>query len=446
MPNLTYVPIQTHSLAGQVAVTFSNIPQTYTDLILEVTVQSSSNSTCYAHFNGDNTNTITYTENVLYANGSGITSARTQNAGGVNLTSWAQYIPTSTTFNITTSRIFNYTSPNVNKVTLSRSHQTNDVRTAINMWNKTEPITQIVVGVTSAAAAGSSVTLYGVEAPLVRVTRSPKASGGNINTDGTYWYHTFRYTSSFIPTTSLTANILVIAGGGGGGWGRGGGGGAGGLLEYASQSLTAQTYTVTVGAGGIGATANGGRGTNGSNSQFAALTASVGGGGGGGGTGSNSGLSGGSGGGAGADSSSSSGNTGGAATSGQGTVGGTYSVSGGSASGGGGGGSDLSYTPGNASGGTLGGVGGRGTHRFNSWLVATNTGVDGYIAGGGGGASQGSTQPLGGLGGGGLGGNSTTNLTKPGMQSTGSGGGGASFNDTKGAEGGSGLIIVRYPV
>jgi hypothetical protein len=443
MPNLTYVPIQTYSLQGTTSVSFTNIPQTYTDLIIQVTIQTTSNSTCFAHFNDDNVNTITYTENVMWGDGSGINSARSQNAGGVNLTSWASYVPTSTTFNVTTSRIFNYSSPNVNKVTLSRSNQTNDVRTAINMWNKTEPITKITVGTAANGNAGSSVTLYGIEAPLIPILTSPKAIGGTVSKSTTHWYHTFRYTSSFTPLTSLTADILVVAGGGGGGWNRGGGGGAGGLLGWNSQSLTAQTYTCTVGSGGVGATATGGRGASGSNSQFGALTASVGGGGGGGGTGSNSGLSGGSGGGAGADTSSSSGNTGGAATSGQGMPGGTYLVAT-TASGGGGGGSDMNYAAGNATTGAYGGEGGRGVHSYQDWLSTTNTGIDGYIAGGGGGASQGTVQALGGVGGGGLGGNSTANLHKPGAQSTGSGGGGASFNDTKGAEGGSGLIIVRY--
>ena len=65
-----------------------------------------------------------------------------------------------------------------------------------------------------------------------------KATGGNIYTDGTYWYHAFRSASgTFAPTQSLTADILVVAGGGGGGFastqtGRGGGGGAGGLLFF----------------------------------------------------------------------------------------------------------------------------------------------------------------------------------------------------------------------
>jgi hypothetical protein len=62
-----------------------------------------------------------------------------------------------------------------------------------------------------------------------------KASGGTITTDGTYWYHTFTTSGTFVPYENLTADCLVIAGGGAGAatdgndTQGGGGGGAGGL-------------------------------------------------------------------------------------------------------------------------------------------------------------------------------------------------------------------------
>ena len=52
-----------------------------------------------------------------------------------------------------------------------------------------------------------------------------KATGGTITTDGTYWFHTFTSSGTFTPTQSLTADMVVVAGGGGGG---GGGRGASG--------------------------------------------------------------------------------------------------------------------------------------------------------------------------------------------------------------------------
>ena len=110
----------------------------------------------------------------------------------------------------------------------------------------------------------------------------PKATGGTITSDASYWYHTFTGNGTFTPLQSLTADILVIAGGGGGGINQygntiGGGGGAGGLLYFSSQSLTATGYTCTIGGGGS-ANTTGAAGTNGSDSQFGALTLVKGGG------------------------------------------------------------------------------------------------------------------------------------------------------------------------
>lgn len=86
------------------------------------------------------------------------------------------------------------------------------------------------------------------------------ASGGTTNTyvsSGiTYQSHEFTSSGSFVVSTLGTdnsADILVVGGGGGGGNDRGGGAGAGGFRQ-STQTLTATTYTVTIGANGIGGT------------------------------------------------------------------------------------------------------------------------------------------------------------------------------------------------
>ena len=131
------------------------------------------------------------------------------------------------------------------------------------------------------------------------------ATGGTITTSGAYTIHTFTSSGTFTPNGPKSVDWLVVAGGGGGGGNpssdSGGGGGAGGFRTGTGFSVTAQAYTVTVGAGGAGgAQQNGsaGNGAKGGNSSFGSIS-STGGGFGGGPTGDNPGGPGGSGGGGG---------------------------------------------------------------------------------------------------------------------------------------------------
>jgi len=231
-------------------------------------------------------------------------------------------------------------------------------------------------------------------------------------------------------TSTFEVEYLVVAGGGGGGYNGSAGGGAGGYRssisgESSGGGVSAESpltldfstnYTVTVGAGGNGSTSNSDESNNGFSSLFAAASSL---GGGGGGTGSlPSGLEGGSGGGRRFAGSV------GPGTPGQGFAGGAGA---GTDSGGGGGAGEAGDTDGVRHGGD--GV---------SSLV---TGSSVTRGGGGSGASDNNTSNItGGLGGGGTGGNSRTN----GEVNTGGGGGGGSGGLT-GANGGSGIVIIKYP-
>ena len=101
--------------------------------------------------------------------------------------------------------------------------------------------------------------------------------------------------TTFTPTSAFDVQYLVVAGGGGGGDRVSGGGGAGGLLTGTGFGVTAQAYTITVGAKGTGGSSNNG-GSNGGNSVFSTIT-SIGGGAGAGWATSTGGSNGGSGGG-----------------------------------------------------------------------------------------------------------------------------------------------------
>jgi hypothetical protein len=238
----------------------------------------------------------------------------------------------------------------------------------------------------------------------------------------------------------FTADLLVVAGGGGGGpTGFGGGGGAGGLIDTTTTITVATNYTVTIGAGGTGGS------TNGADSVAFSQTAI---GGGKGGTHLGNGTAGGSGGGGGGDATTS----GGLGTSGQGNNGGTgFDPAPGEGSGGGGGagavgGNGAAAAPGSGAGGvginwkSLGtfyaGGGGGGTGRADQYPAATPAAVGGNGGGGAGGMTNGfggpnSIAPTAGTanrGGGGGGGSATSQTTGPG-----------------GANGGSGIVIVKYP-
>jgi hypothetical protein len=461
MATNTYVALKTETLlATASSVTFTSIPQTYTDLVLVISPKTTLDGRdIRLQFNGDTG--ANYSTTVL----SGWTSATSTGSSNANYIQIGNYIGTSSTLPSTTiTYISNYSNTTANKTSLTRHNQfqTNvdpsysETIAQTNLYRSTSAITSLTVSISSSTyAVGSTFSLYGIAAE--GVSPAPKATGGAIYSDDLYYYHVFGSTGVFTPTTSITADVLVVAGGGGGGRIVAGGGGAGGLLAFASQSLTATGYTCTVGAGGAGSTTSGySSGATGGDSQFGALTLVKGGGAGGGiSNGGGAGGSGGGGGGNGAGSTS----AGGSPTSGQGNAGGTST------------GNTIVYIgAGGGGAGAAGGVnttlkagdGGVGSSTYSSWGTATGVGqnVSGtyYLAGGGGGGwsstpNQIQSVGLGGLGGGGYGGYSYAGTDVAGLAGTPNtgGGGGAAGNDVTGANvnsygknGGSGVVIVRY--
>lgn len=271
--------------------------------------------------------------------------------------------------------------------------------------------------------------------------------------------------------------VLVVGGGGGGGMDMGGGGGGGGVIYTRYKVNPGENIPVTVGAGGFGGPQGSGgyrtdgsgpqpsnhqftiSATNGGNSIFGTLTAS------GGGYGGSSyfgytpnlgiGAAGGSGGGT-SGYSDGSVKAGQAGTPGQGYRGGQgggqyYSGGGGGA---GGIGTDSTAQPNGGPGRMVpilgfdlywGGGGGGSSYSLG-------TGGNGGIGGGGGGAlgttTGGAGYNNGQAGYGGSPGSQTNTRGGAGGANTGGGGGGGShYNATNlGGEGGSGIVVVRYPL
>jgi hypothetical protein len=449
----TYVKVASQTLTGSTAlVTFSNIPQGYTDLVVSIAIAGlSAAETPRMYFNGDTTSL--YTTTFLDANGTSVLNNRTASQSSFyGIGAYNSGNPTGASNIIV--YLNNYSNTVTNKTMLARNASSLSTTLTAGLYRSTAPISSISFFVhpgSNTYSTGTVFTVYGIKAAI----GAPKAIGGDsITTDGTYWYHAFRNTGAFKPSQAITADVLQIAGGGPGVvddvqfW-AGGGGGAGGVSYVASQSLTANTsYTATVGGGGV-FDWSWPSATKGSNSQFGSLTAAVGGGA---AIGNYSALGqGGSGGGATARINTS----GGTGTSGQGNAGGaTAAHSGGGGGGAGGAGGTVSTDP-------NGGTGGVGTSTYSSWGAATNTGqlVSGvtYFAGGGGGGAvpyYGSvTIAQGGSGGGGAGSvGGIGNKGISGLSNTGGGGGGGGGVSTAGSgagpggNGGSGIIIVRYTV
>jgi hypothetical protein len=262
------------------------------------------------------------------------------------------------------------------------------------------------------------------------------ATGGTVTTDGDYKVHTFTSSGTFTPDISGEVDYLVIAGGGGGGNGTslGGGGGGGGAGGYktGTADVTAQAYSITVGAGGTGGISGGSAPTVGVNSIFSSFTAT--GGGKGGSYNSSSYVAGGNGGSGGGGGGNTPYTASGSGTVGQGNNGGVGLNS--TGNGGGGGGASTV----GASGTPVGGVGGAGLSSSITGSAVTRAG------GGGGGGWVSSAGGAAGTGGG-AGGAAGANSGAAGTANTGGGGGGSGANlstQGNGGAGGSGIVIIRY--
>ena len=290
-----------------------------------------------------------------------------------------------------------------------------------------------------------TITVTNSDGGSVSTTKTASAlpTGGTITTSGGFRIHTFTSSGTFVNTiANNSVEYLVIAGGASGGnsenfsgTGSSGGGAGGYRSSVSGQSsgggasaesaltLSAASYSVTIGAGGASSTGHG-AGNNGNNSVFGSITSLAGGRGGGGSSGADNGGSGGG-----------QGYSGGigTGTSGQGHNGGTFS----DPEGAGGGGAGAV----GVNGGGAGGAGGIG--------VSSNITGSAVMRGAGGGGSGGSVTNggNGGTGGGGNGTSTSGTSAGSGSANTGSGGGGTGPADggTSGA-GGSGIVIVRYAV
>ena len=155
----TYTPIQTYTLGSNGTVTFSSIPQTYTDLVLVTEATGTTNGAMDIRFNGDTgTN---YSRTGMYGDGTSGTSYRTANLAYGLISAGVSDRRVSVT------NILNYTNTSAFKNYLSEDTSSSATGLAVYLWRSTAAITSITLTgdpIGSNIGAGSTFTLYGIAA------------------------------------------------------------------------------------------------------------------------------------------------------------------------------------------------------------------------------------------------------------------------------------------
>ena len=282
----TLIAKQTVGSGGASSVTFSSIPNTFTDLKLVMSGRDDSSSNNWnlvkIQFNTDTTSG-NYTYKLVGGFGSTAYSA-SGNQLASYLTSNAR---TANTFGNNEIYIPNYAGSTAKSFSSDSVTEGNGSSYEImglwaGLWSGTSAINQIVLSPDAGNFAEfSTFYLYGISNGSTQLAGAYATGGDVIVNDGTYWYHAFKYSGTFTPLKGLSCDYLVVAGGGGGADMIAGGGGAGGLrstltntgggasLESALSFAGNTSYTVTIGSGGIGAASNtNSSGTSGNNSSI----------------------------------------------------------------------------------------------------------------------------------------------------------------------------------
>lgn len=154
---MAYTLIATQTLtAATGTVTFSNIPGTFKDLVLEAVCSDSNNNTFGSMtFNGDTgTN---YSRTLINGNGTSAASARSS-----NINQWFFNYQTSTGFS--TFQIMSYANTSVNKTGLMRGTRPGtDTEASVHLWRNTAAITSLsLVPASGNFNVGSTFKLWGV--------------------------------------------------------------------------------------------------------------------------------------------------------------------------------------------------------------------------------------------------------------------------------------------
>ena len=160
----TYDKIESQTLGStQSTVTFTTIPQTYTDLVLIISpiITTGSKDVC-VQFNGDTA--TNYSNTILSGDGTSASSARLSGQVRIFLDYFA-VVNTARSNRVV--NIMNYSNSTTNKTVLSRANNAGaGVDAIVGLWRNTAAITSMVLNAQTGGTfdVGSTFTLYGIKA------------------------------------------------------------------------------------------------------------------------------------------------------------------------------------------------------------------------------------------------------------------------------------------
>jgi hypothetical protein len=167
----TYTPIATSTISSPTAsITFSSIPQTYTDLVLVVSANGSRASLggdIRCQLNSDTGTNYSYT--LLQGTGSSPWNERASGQTYANLANNIG-IPGSVNYTPTFMNFMNYSNTTTNKTILTRHSGvvSGNLQARVTLWRSTAAISTIYLwneaGGTNNFNPGSTFTLYGIKA------------------------------------------------------------------------------------------------------------------------------------------------------------------------------------------------------------------------------------------------------------------------------------------
>jgi hypothetical protein len=162
----TYEPIATTTLGSNAAsYTFSSIAGTYTDLILVVNGQVSSNVTVACQVNGDTATNYSTTE--IFSDGGTASSFRSSTNAQIAVMGIGAQVNSGSQW-VSTLHFQNYSNSTTYKTVLGRTSATaTGVNAIVGLWRSTSAITSIkILGYANASGftTGTTFTLYGIAA------------------------------------------------------------------------------------------------------------------------------------------------------------------------------------------------------------------------------------------------------------------------------------------
>ena len=163
----TYEPISTQTLGtATAAISFTSIPQTYTDLFLVTNIgMATVDNSALITFNDDTGSNYSLTW--LYENGTPGSSRSTSRA---NIYMNANVGASTSVETMTTTSIQNYSNTTTYKTIIGRANRASSsgsyegTEALVGLWRSTSAITKITITGQSNLIVGCTFTLYGIKA------------------------------------------------------------------------------------------------------------------------------------------------------------------------------------------------------------------------------------------------------------------------------------------